>query len=262
VIVLPSQKIWRPVQFNDSAWLNTDTTLFDKVKPSWLEYRKKLNQDKGLLSEFNNKMKREHAIETGIVERLYDLSEGVTETFINEGFNDSLIQHGDTENANLTMNYIRDQFEAIEEVFSFVKEAREMSSSFIRTVHMILTSHQRTTQAKTSNGDIIEVELIRGDYKKQPNNPQRLDGTIIEYCPPFEVPMQIHDLIAINKYLVGNNVHVLIRAAFFHHSFTTIHPFQDGNGRVVRLLTSFILIKEGLFPFTVTRKSENNILIV
>jgi len=40
---------------------------------------------------------------------------------------------------------------------------------------------------------------------------------------------------------------------WFHHAFTTIDPFQDGNGRIARLLASLILIKHGLFPFTVLR---------
>ncbi|MDR3602618.1 MAG: Fic family protein [Desulfosporosinus sp.] len=36
--------------------------------------------------------------------------------------------------------------------------------------------------------------------------------------------------------------HVLVKAAFLHHVFVQIHPFQDGNGRIARLLTSFVLI--------------------
>lgn len=63
-------------------------------------------------------------------------------------------------------------------------------------------------------------------------------------------------LLKINRDLLEKKVHVLIRAAFFHHAFSTIHPFQDGNGRVVRILASLILIKDGYFPFTVVRKDR------
>lgn len=48
-------------------------------------------------------------------------------------------------------------------------------------------------------------------------------------------------------------VHILVRAAFLHHAFVQIHPFQDGNGRIARLLASFVLIKQGLFPLTIDR---------
>ena len=44
-----------------------------------------------------------------------------------------------------------------------------------------------------------------------------------------------------------------VRAAWLHHAFVQIHPFQDGNGRVARGLASLVLIKAGLPAFTVTR---------
>ena len=46
----------------------------------------------------------------------------------------------------------------------------------------------------------------------------------------------------------------LIIASWVHHAFTTIHPFQDGNGRVVRLIASLILVKYNYFPITVLRE--------
>jgi len=47
---------------------------------------------------------------------------------------------------------------------------------------------------------------------------------------------------------------------FFHHAFTQIHPFQDGNGRLARLLASLILVKENLFPLTVIAKAKQEYL--
>jgi prophage maintenance system killer protein len=54
-------------------------------------------------------------------------------------------------------------------------------------------------------------------------------------------------------YNEADKVHVLIKAAFIHHGFVQIHPFQDGNGRIARLLASFVLIKDNLFPFSLDR---------
>lgn len=48
----------------------------------------------------------------------------------------------------------------------------------------------------------------------------------------------------------------IILSAWVHHAFTQIHPFQDGNGRIARLLASLILIKDGLLPFTVKREDK------
>ena len=49
---------------------------------------------------------------------------------------------------------------------------------------------------------------------------------------------------------------VEIQAAWLHHAFTQIHPFQDGNGRVARALSSLVLVKSGLFPFVVFREER------
>lgn len=74
------------------------------------------------------------------------------------------------------------------------------------------------------------------------------------YCPPDHVQTEMDNLVSIYNDAESKNIHPLICATWFHHAFTTIHPFQDGNGRVARLLASLILIKHGLFPFTVLRE--------
>ena len=73
------------------------------------------------------------------------------------------------------------------------------------------------------------------------------------YCPPVHVESEIDKLLDIYYMLEKRKVHPIIKAAWFHHGFVQIHPFQDGNGRMARLLASLILIKEDLFPFTVNR---------
>ena len=45
----------------------------------------------------------------------------------------------------------------------------------------------------------------------------------------------------------------VIVAAWFHHRFTQIHPYQDGNGRVARALTTLILLRADLLPLVVDR---------
>jgi fido (protein-threonine AMPylation protein) len=95
---------------------------------------------------------------------------------------------------------------------------------------------------------------LKGAYKIRENNPTRGDGTMVLYCPPEHVASEMDNLIGAYNELVEEEVHPLIVATWFHHAFTTIHPFQDGNGRVARLITSLIFIKYGFFPFTVLRE--------
>ncbi|MCL2352630.1 MAG: Fic family protein [Firmicutes bacterium] len=248
-------QLWKPVHFNEQTWGRADTTAFDRIAPSWVEYRKKLSEDQGELTEFMQKLKYDHSIETGIIEKLYDINEnsipGITVTLLEHGINSNFLQHGDTENPETAMTLIRDQYEAIDGIFSYIKNERPISTSFIKELHAVITRSQETTEAVTEFGVKVRVPLLRGEYKKQDNNVLRPDGTVIRYCPVFEVSMEMGELIRIYDSLLADNVHVIIRAAFFHHALTTIHPFQDGNGRVVRMLTSLILVRDGYFPFSV-----------
>jgi Fic family protein len=74
------------------------------------------------------------------------------------------------------------------------------------------------------------------------------------YCLPEHVEAEMDNLVGFYNKAEKDEIHPLICVPWFHHAFTAIHPFQDGNGRVARLLASLILIKHGLFPFTVLRE--------
>jgi len=60
-------------------------------------------------------------------------------------------------------------------------------------------------------------------------------------------------LVQLYRGLEERGVKSIIRSAWLHHRFTQIHPFQDGNGRIARALSAFVLIEGGLFPVVVNR---------
>ncbi|NUQ25211.1 MAG: Fic family protein [Saprospiraceae bacterium] len=243
--------IWQPIKFDDK-WLTTKTSKLDDLAPSWFRKRDQLKEGSTEYEEFLNKLKRQHAIETGIVEKLYDLKEGITQTFIKEGFVESYLQHGDTNiPPKQLIAYLKDHFEAIDFVFDVVKQSRQITKGFILELHQLITQHQDTTDAVDSLGNLVKVDLLKGQFKKFDNNPKRIDGTIFLYCPPIHVDSEIDKLISIHADLEKREIKPVIISAWFHHAFTQIHPFQDGNGRLARLLASLILIRHGLFPFTV-----------
>jgi prophage maintenance system killer protein len=100
---------------------------------------------------------------------------------------------------------------------------------------------------------IFRVSLIKGDWKRQPNNPLRPDGSIHEYSPPEQFASEMDRLIALHLQHREQNVPPEIEAAWLHHRFTQIHPFQDGNGRVARCLASLVFIQASWFPLVLTR---------
>ena len=247
-------RLWDYISFSDN-WKTCDTSLLDEIVPSWFARREVLQANSKEYEEFINRLKRRHAIETGIVERIYDIDKGVTETLINEGFISSLVSHGDTNVPKQKLfNHLQDHLDAVNFIFDIVKENRPLTKSFICELHQLTTRHQDFAEGRDQFGYKTKIALIKGKFKEQENNPTREDNTIIMYCPPEHVDAEMDRLIEIYNELVAKEINPLLIATWVHHAFTTIHPFQDGNGRVVRLIASLILIKNNFFPITVLRE--------
>jgi Fic family protein len=95
-------------------------------------------------------------------------------------------------------------------------------------------------------------EHHRGEYKKLPNNVEAFDehgrsvGVIFETATPFDTPRLMHELVEwTQRELEGKNHHPLLVIAVFIVRFLAIHPFQDGNGRLARVLTNLLLLQTG-----------------
>jgi Fic family protein len=95
-------------------------------------------------------------------------------------------------------------------------------------------------------------EHHRGTYKNVPNNVEAFDahgrsvGVVFETAAPFDTPRLMNELVAwTNRELQANAHHPLLVVAVFVVRFLAIHPFQDGNGRLARVLTNLLLLRIG-----------------
>ncbi len=95
-------------------------------------------------------------------------------------------------------------------------------------------------------------ERHRGDYKTLSNNVAAFDedgqqlGIVFETAAPFDTPRLMSELVAwLNETLELKRTHPLLVAGVFVVVFLEIHPFQDGNGRLSRVLTTLLLLKAG-----------------
>ena len=153
------------------------------IRAVWEEQRNRLHGTPAL-ADFTERLSREWAIETGILEGLYDIDRGVTQTLIEQGFRAELLTHGTTNQPReFVLQLIRDQKDALDGVFDFVRRARPLSTSWIKELHAALLRSQESTEGIDALGRHIEVPLIRGDWKTQPNSPVR-EGVTYAYCPP------------------------------------------------------------------------------
>ncbi len=151
----------------------------------------------------------------------------------------------------MVVAYLRDQAEVYDWLFDFIAQRRDLGTSFIKELHQLLTRNQESTEALDQFGNTLTVPLQRGSWKSQVNNPKRPDESVHEYCPPEQVAAEMDQLLAWHRSHCLARVAPEVEAAWLHHRFTQIHPFQDGNGRVARALASLVLIREGRFAFSV-----------
>jgi Fic family protein len=241
---------WEPIKDIPEELYTFIDPIFHHLVEKWGEVRVEIS--KPTLEKMMSEISREWAIETGKIEGLYTLTKGMTETLIKHGISAKLISHSSTNrDPELVAAMLQDQHDVIEGLFDFVGQKRKLSLSYIREMHQTFTRHQDTTFALTPEGKLVEMTLIKGDWKKWPNNPLQKDDSIHEYCPPEHVPAEMDRLIEMHTRHLAENIHPEVEAAFLHHRFTQIHPFQDGNGRVARALASLVFLRAGSFPFVV-----------
>ena len=122
----------------------------------------------------------------------------------------------------------------------------ESHSSIPLTENHIKQLHSLLLQFSTKD------DRHRGAYKTLSNSVAAFDatgkeiGVIFETSTPFETPMRMTEMIRwTNQALSDALLHPLIVIAVFTVKFLAIHPFQDGNGRLSRILTTLLLLKAG-----------------
>jgi Fic family protein len=243
---------WKPIEPLSDDERKTDLAAMHPLYENWRASKKRLQESsKGQLADFNRRLIRRLSVETGILERLYDLDRGTTEALVANGFLEDLVSHSSTNiEPTRLIDILRDQEAAVQLVIDCVAKNRELTRGLLHELHTILTRHQDTTTAVDQFGNRLQIPLLKGKFKEQPNNPKR-DGTLHEYCPPIHVDSEVDNLLGWLPQYLGDDP--IIVAAWFHYRFTQIHPYQDGNGRVARALTTLILLRADLLPLVVDR---------
>lgn len=244
---------WKPIMPLQEAERRIDIGDLAPLFKSWWGLRARLRDASGKgLQAFTDKLVRSLSVETGIIERLYDLDRGTTETLVMHGFAADLVERNATNiEPTRLIDILKDHEAAVRLVVDCISQSQPLSVGVLNELHALLTAHQESTEAKDPLGRYVQVPLKRGAFKAWPNNPQTVDGAIHEYCPPVHVPSEVDNLVSwFGEY---QDEDPLIQAAWLHHRFTQIHPYQDGNGRLARVLITFVLLRHELLPVVIDR---------
>ena len=128
-------------------------------------------------------------------------------------------------------------YDTLELIFENYREI-ELTENYIKQLHSRLLKYS------------VKDDRQRGIYKKLTNKvvatyPNGAQKVIFNTTEPSLVPKEMEELITwTNQCVRENKIHSLIVIGLFIYEFLSIHPFHDGNGRLSRLLTNLLLLKQ------------------
>lgn len=154
---------------------------------------------------------------------------------------------------------IKGHNEAINFLMGVVKDDRDLTETEIRELHKMILVEPYQSPAITFDGQKTSKTILIGEYKKQPNHVKTPTGEIHYYATPEDVPVLMSELVGwYNEARRNEKIHTSVLAAFFHHRFVAIHPFDDGNGRIARILMNLILMQKSYPPAVVKLKERTD----
>ena len=259
----PHPEVWKPITGmppDAHAWAYLG---YAPLAGRWLDMlwriKKDPEQDKfvaGWLAE----RQREFAIETGQIEGLYTLKRGITQQLIAEGLAGVTASHTVENVEDRTIQgLLADQNAAFDVMFHTAFNGRPLTTHDIQGWHQLLTRHQETVVGLTMDGEHVQAPFKnKGVWKVCPNNPRRPDGVMHEYCPPEHVQAEMDRLIDMYAEIRERGYPPEVEAGWLHHRFVRTHPFQDGNGRVSRLLMAYVYVRQNLPPPVVLTEARDD----
>lgn len=131
-----------------------------------------------------------------------------------------------------------------------------LSQHFIRMLHKTLLREDYTVYRNLPGGQQTSYVIHAGQYKTRPNSVITRYGDRFDYASPEETPSLMTDLVDwYNEEEKLGKLSPVELAALFHYRYIRIHPFEDGNGRIARLMVNFILSRHN-YPMIVVRSRK------
>jgi len=138
---------------------------------------------------------------------------------------------------------------------------RPVGETDIRDLNRICLKEPFYKMAQTPDGEMTRKRIVPGEYKTQPNHVLTTTGEIFHFAAPEETPALMAELAAWLQQWLGKGAEeqcdtLVSTLAELHQRFIRIHPFDDGNGRVVRLLLNCILMRLDFLPMVLDDRDQ------
>jgi Fic family protein len=232
----PSFQDWSAAVIDEIRWNRYAALLEERGEAS-----------PGLLKRARRIAVRAAAVDTGAIERLYEVDRGFTFTVAMETAAwEALI----SQKGRLAHSLIESQLRAYDYVVDLATRAEPISEAAVRTLHEELVAGQDTYRVVTAIG-IQDQPLPKGQYKVLPNHVRRRDGNMHSYAPVDFTPAEMHRFVTELRSDMFLGAHPVLQASYAHYAFVAIHPFADGNGRVARALASVFTYRANSIPLLI-----------
>jgi len=224
--------------------INTKLEQLRSLMPMKAEYQQKL--DNKFRMEFNYNSNH---------------MEGNTLTY---GETVLLLIHGQTKGNHEYREY--DEMKAHDVALEIIKEwasdkEKPLTEADIKNLNRILLVEPFWKEALTADGQPTRRQIKIGEYKEHPNSVRLQNGEMFEYASPMDTPIQMGELIQwFREEEEKKELHPIQLAALLHYKFVRIHPFDDGNGRISRLLMNYVLLKNDYPPIIIKSDDKKNYL--
>jgi Fic family protein len=146
----------------------------------------------------------------------------------------------------------------IDYLVDFIHRKQHLTEADIREMHRLLLVESYQVTAVTPEGGQTSKWVQLGKYKTEPNQVQTTTGAVKRFTLPEETPAQMEQLMRwLREEEQKHELHPVAAAAIFHHRFVSIHPFDDGNGRMARLLMNLLLMQSQYPPVVIKIQQRN-----
>lgn len=132
-----------------------------------------------------------------------------------------------------------------------------LSERDIRDLNKTILVQDFWKDSVTPSGEKSRRKIKVGNYKEFPNSVITPTGELFEYASPTDTPILVSELIEWYRNDTAD-LHPVIVAATLHYRFVRIHPFDDGNGRISRLLMNYHLMRNGFPPIVIKSADKPN----
>ena len=247
--------VWIPAPPLSCDVASRDLIATQTAYAHWREVEAKLRaSDPDGLKAIKQRLVRRLIVEMGLLENLYELDRASTEALIANGFAAANVKASGTNMEPERLATILKNQEAAVLPLLDMPTLPALALPDIQQMHAIQMQHQDTAASTDASGQKILVPLLKGVLKTTPNNLRLPDGSVHEFCPPARLEPELRRMF--DAIASARDADPVAVAAWLHANLYHLHPFQTGNGRVVRAATTHLMLRAGLLPIVVEREDR------